>query len=335
MIRVLVADYTRIHTRLLADALMRHADLQVTPFESDCSGLVAAAAAHNIDVLVVSSNLDEQPSRGLDLMQELRAVRPEIRSVLLLGSSKDEAVVRAFRAGARGVFGRNEPLDLLSKCVRCVYKGEIWANTRQVNVAISALADSPTVRAVNAEGMNLLSARELEVVCCLAEGLTNREIGERLKLSQHTIKNYLFRVFNKLGVSSRVELLSMTLTRQSQQRNTGLGKAKELGRDIEASPSESGLMETLAEAALPAAQLAVAQQHLARGTRPQDLIDAYASYLVASERARQAQELMTNRMTPQQVEEAKRKASKWAPTQPASAAGSLDEHVPAESNRKA
>ena len=70
---------------------------------------------------------------------------------------------------------------------------------------------SPTVRAVDANGLNLLSKRELEVVRCLAEGLTNREIADRLGLSQHTIKNYLFRVFDKLGVSSRLELLFMTL----------------------------------------------------------------------------------------------------------------------------
>ena len=61
-------------------------------------------------------------------------------------------------------------------------------------------------------GFDLLSKRELEVVRSLAEGLTNREIAEKLGLSQHTVKNYLFRVFDKLGVSSRVELLFMTLS---------------------------------------------------------------------------------------------------------------------------
>jgi len=69
---------------------------------------------------------------------------------------------------------------------------------------------------VNGNGLSLLSRREMEVVRCLAEGLTNREIAERLQLSQHTIKNYLFRVFDKLGVSSRVELLFMTLNQWSK-----------------------------------------------------------------------------------------------------------------------
>ena len=77
---------------------------------------------------------------------------------------------------------------------------------------MEALATSPVVRAVDANGLSLLSKREMDVVRSLAEGLTNREIAERLGLSQHTIKNYLFRVYDKLGVSSRLELLFMTLT---------------------------------------------------------------------------------------------------------------------------
>jgi len=319
LIRVLVADYTRIHTRLLADALSRHADLQIIPFESDSSGLAAAAAAQNVDVLVISSNLDEQPSRGLEILQELRSSRPDIRTVLLLGSSKDEAVVQAFRAGARGVFGRNDSLDLLSKCVRCVHNGEIWANSPQLSLAIGALANSPIVRAVNAEGMNLLSDREVEVVRCLAEGLTNREIGARLKLSQHTIKNYLFRVFNKLGVSSRVELLFMTLSHRPLDQSSSSKQASN-GHGPE---YETDTIRKSAEAGLPSAQLAMAQLHMARRGGPQDLIAAYMWYLLASERTRQARELVKMLLTPEQIEEAQRKAATWIPSRSSTPAASI------------
>jgi DNA-binding CsgD family transcriptional regulator len=86
---------------------------------------------------------------------------------------------------------------------------------------VEALASSPVVRAVDANGLSLLSKREMDVVRSLAEGLTNREIAERLGLSQHTIKNYLFRVYDKLGVSSRLELLFMTLTQAGSPAGHG------------------------------------------------------------------------------------------------------------------
>ncbi len=167
---------------------------------------------HRVNVVVLSSNLDEEPLRGFELLRELRASNPDIFAIMLLDSSKKESVLQAFRAGARGIFSRHDSVETLSKCIRSVYEGQIWANSQQLSFAVEALATSPVVRAVDANGLSLLSKREMDVVRSLAEGLTNREIAERLGLSQHTIKNYLFRVYDKLGVSSRLELLFMTLT---------------------------------------------------------------------------------------------------------------------------
>src|SRR5580704_9699359 len=261
-IRVLVADNTRIHTQLLADALKRDHGLDVISADSDSHSLIAAAAAHKADVLLLSSNLDEEPLRAFEVLRELRASHPQIRAVMLLDSSKREPILHAFRAGARGIFSRHESVDSLCKCVRSVHEGQIWATSPQMAFAVEALASSPTVRAVDAKGLNVRSKRELEVVHCVAEGLTNREIAERLGLSQHTIKNYLFRVFDKVGVSGRVELLFMTLSQ------TGAGQAPlwshtESHSSSRHSHNESALLLKAAEAGLPAAQLALAQLYLA------------------------------------------------------------------------
>jgi DNA-binding NarL/FixJ family response regulator len=309
-IRVLVADSSRIHTCLVADALKLDPLLEVIPFEAPSSGLVAALQTQRIDVLIISSNLEEQPSRGLEILLELRELRLPTRAVLIPDSSKDEAVLKAFRAGARGVFGSYEPITQLSKCVRCVHQGQIWADSQALRVAVEALANSPTVRAVNAHGMKLLSERELQVVACIAEGLTNKEIAGRLKLSQHTIKNYLFRIFDKVGVSSRVELLFMTLS----QTGAGppVGAASNGSQPHPGDPEqELAVLTKAAEAGLPEAQLALAQLYLTRRSGAQDLVNAYTWYLVATERAFQARGSITKMLTAMQIEEAKQKASVW------------------------
>jgi DNA-binding NarL/FixJ family response regulator len=310
MIRVLVADNSRIHTHLLAEALQRDPVLEVVPFESDSSGLVAAIRTQKTDVLVINSSLDEQHGRGFEVLEELRGQRLKTRVVMLLDSSKDEVVLQAFRAGATGIYSKNQPVEFLCKCVRCVYQGQIWADNQQLGVALGALASSPTLRAVNANGMNLLTERELQVVRCLAEGLTNREIAERLNLSRHTIKNYLFRIFDKLGVSSRVELLFLTLNHGGMWQT--LPAPVKNGQSKDSDPhEESALLRKAAEAGLPAAQLALAQWYLTRRSSPQDLVHAYMWCLVATERALQAHGLLTKMMTPEQIEQAQQAAGIW------------------------
>jgi two-component system, NarL family, nitrate/nitrite response regulator NarL len=306
-IRLLVADGSRFHTQLLVEALRRDSDLLVAPFELDSSSLVAALKAQNVDVLLLSSTLDEQPGRGFELLRELRSSLPKLRVVMLLDSSADEAVLSAFRAGARGVVSRTESVHTLNDCVRHIHDGNIWANHRQLTIAIEALAAAPVVRAVNAKGMSLLSKRELQIVRSLAEGLTNREIAERLKLSQHTVKNYLFRVFDKLGVSSRVELLFMTLADSSVQppqrrkSQAGIGDAG----------NEFSVFLKAAENGLPLLQLAVAQVHIALQKEPQDLVQAYAWSLLAEDRESHTKEQIGTSMTAPQIEEARQQARGW------------------------
>ena len=88
----------------------------------------------------------------------------------------------------------------------------MWVSSRELHYLLQALAEPAPIRLNNVNGNALLSARELEVVSCLAEGLTNREIAQRLTLTEHTVKNYLFRIFDKLGVSSRVEVVLYALS---------------------------------------------------------------------------------------------------------------------------
>lgn len=314
-IRVLVADNTRMHTQLLADALRRDRRLEVLGSASHSRDLVDAVTTHKIAVVVLASNLDEEPERGLEVLRELHNSRPDTRAVMLLDSSKREAVVEAFRAGARGLFSRHESLETLSKCVRTVYEGEVWANSQQILFAIEALASSPAMRTIGADGLSLLSRRELDVVHCLAEGLTNREIAERLGLSQHTIKNYLFRVFDKLGVSSRLELLSLTLSQSPGSSAGSPSVAERSAPGARGDRSDFDSLQKAAEEGSPAAQLSLVQMYLQGKGATKDMLSAYAWCLVSERTSLEMQEKiaaakkhLTEFLTAEQMTEAQHQA---------------------------
>jgi DNA-binding NarL/FixJ family response regulator len=310
-IRVLVADSTRIHTQLLADALKRDHGLEVVSADSDSQGLIAAVVAHKAEVLVISSNLDEEPHRAFEILRELRASHPQIRTVMLLDSSKRDLILHAFRAGARGIFSRHESVDSLCKCVRSVHEGQIWASSVQMSFAVEALASSPTVRAVDANGLDLLSKREMEVVRSLAEGLTNREIAERLGLSQHTIKNYLFRVFDKLGVSSRVELLFMTLSQNSPAQSLLPSLLTNPANGTRHDEATLAICQKAAEQGMPTAQIALAEIYSARRAGPKDLVHAYMWFLIVNEQITRAKNHVNKTMTMEQLLEAEQRAAEW------------------------
>jgi len=207
MIRVLAADSTRMNSQLLAAALERDKRFQVLEPISDAQQILATVAREKPAVVVISVDLDDDRSKGFQVARELRTLHPETRIVLLLDSSDRAQVVEAFRAGACGVFCRSESLKSLAKCIFCVSQGQIWANSRELGYLLEALGEALPLRAIDAQGTALLSRREQEVVRCVAEGLSNREIAHRLGLTEHTVKNYLFRIFDKLGVSKRVEVV--------------------------------------------------------------------------------------------------------------------------------
>ena len=318
-VSIVVADGTCIHTQLLADALRNDHGLQVVAAASNSEELLAAITRVPIDVVVISHNLDDQPGRGTQVLREMRALRPQIKGVILLDSSKPQEVLECFRAGARGIFSKQERLESLCKCIRSVHEGQIWARSVDLDHVLEALANSPLVRATNHQGIELLSARERQVIQHLAGGMTNREIAHALDLSPHTIKNYLFRIFDKLGVSSRTELLYLTMN-HSQARPQRTAN--------EESHSFSVIVEA-AEAGDPCAQLRLAE-HFSQikdvqdnedgqntGVQPAS-VSAYMWYLLAEKavtpmlgQVEEGKNNISRTMSPQQLAEAENRAAAW------------------------
>jgi len=312
LIDVLVGDNTRIHAELMGEALKRDRCLRVIGATAGSREFLELAAHRTPHVAVLSATLDEDSDLGTATLRQFHSAYPHIPAIILLESSKREVVLEAFRSGARGIFSKHESLENLCKCVHAVHDGQIWANSREVRFALEVLSSAPSIRAVSVDGMNLLSKREQEVVQHLAEGLTNREIGTRMGLSQHTIKNYLLRIFDKLGVSNRVELLSLTL--QPSAGNPAGTPTNGNGHD---SPSVRWFLEA-AEKGEPHAQIKLAEFYREGKSLPKDTVAAYAWYLVFARtsdeqrrRAHLAKEKLLATMSADQIVEAERQAAEW------------------------
>ncbi len=173
--------------------------------------LAGTLESHPLDIALVSESLQDGPLTGFQALNELRTVSPKTRAIMLLKTDSSDLVVDAFRAGAKGVFCRTEPLDFLPKCIRAVHDGQIWANSKQLDRVVQALASAVPLKLPNHPRRRKLTKREEQVVQLVVEGYSNREAAKKLGITDHTVSNYLFRVFAKLGISSRVELVLYSL----------------------------------------------------------------------------------------------------------------------------
>jgi two-component system, NarL family, nitrate/nitrite response regulator NarL len=308
-IRVLVADHSPFHTELLVGALKRDPDLQVFGAELNAASLVDASSTHRIDIFILSAFAQGDAQRGLKILQEFHKANPKARAVVLLDSSKPESILEAFRAGAKGFFDHQDSSDLLRRCIRQVHEGHAWVSHDQMTLVLEALAATPKIRAVDGKGMNLLSKREVEVVRCLAEGLTNREIAQRIGLSQHTIKNYLFRIFDKLGVSSRVELLFMTLSGGAAPPLPAQAQLVDSGDSHDETSYIS--CQKAAENGAVAAQLALARMLWSGRTSDKDVIQAYMWFCVAIDQITLTKNSVKKAMSPSQLATAELQMREW------------------------
>jgi DNA-binding NarL/FixJ family response regulator len=203
-VQVVVADSSPIQSQLLTRALKSRKDFQVSAVALETSALHNFMQSNRADVVLIAGN--HLPD--LSLLRWLRVSYPAIAPVLLTEDDDRELVVNALRAGAKGIFLFTQtPFSMLCKCIQCVFHGEVWLNSQQMNYVLDALSEVPTLRVVNSNGRALLTPREEQVVALVADGLTNRGVALELGLSEHTIKKYLLRIFDKIGISSRVELV--------------------------------------------------------------------------------------------------------------------------------
>ncbi len=205
---VVLSDPSRIGCELLKRSIEEHAgEFSVVDCVTTVRAMVDTFREHAPDLVLVSASLEDGPLAGFHALRQLGELRVASRAVMLVDSSDREAVIAAFRGGAKGVFVRDEPVAILFKCMRRVHEGQIWANSEQLNYLLDALGAVSPLRSTPASTEHqVLTAREQQIANLVVQGFSNRDISRKLNLSEHTVKNYLFRIFDKLGISTRVEL---------------------------------------------------------------------------------------------------------------------------------
>ena len=222
-IRVLIADADQMSARLIADGLSRgRHDISVVAVSSNSSETIRELEEKQPNIALINTHLEDGQMRGYHVLQYIQRLSPKTAAIMLIPSSEKDLVVDAFRGGARGIFCKVHPIKLLPKCIRTVHEGQIWADTQNLAFLLDFLTRQKPLRLVKpGGGMTRLTPREAEVVHWLAEGMSTWDISQKLALTEHTIRNYVSSIYDKLGVSSRVELALYAVAREDLDRPSG------------------------------------------------------------------------------------------------------------------
>ncbi len=201
-IRILIADDHPIFRDGLRKLLDGAEDIQIVGEAASGTEAVQLLAKLKPDVLLLDLRMPDKD--GLTVLEEVNFDSLPTRVIVVTAAEDDRDVVRAMRLGARGVVLKQSATDLLIKSIHKVYAGEIWLDSRMTSEVMKAFQKSS--EAGPRREKPLLSDREREIVQLVAQGFRNREIGEKLFISEQTVKNHLHNIFDKLGVGDRLEL---------------------------------------------------------------------------------------------------------------------------------
>ena len=206
-IRVLLVDDHAIVRAGLGMLLAGQPDIAVAADAATCAEGLAAAAREQPDVVLLDLALGGES--GLDLLEGLRAAAPEACVILLTGVADTQAHRRAVRLGVMGIVMKDQAADELIQAIRRVHAGEVWLEPALVASVLSDMAGrgTPAPRDAQAARIASLTERERAIIALICEGLPNKQVGQRLAISEITVRHHLTSIFDKLGVANRLELV--------------------------------------------------------------------------------------------------------------------------------
>jgi two-component system nitrate/nitrite response regulator NarL len=211
-IRVLVADQHPVIRIGVDNLLQTETGIEVVGEAGDSDEAISKTLELRPDILLLALNLRNFP--GLDAMPEVVNISPGTRTILLANMISRQEIMKAMELGARGIVVKDALMESLTPAIRAVSAGQYWIRDRRVPNLIDVLktlTDPP----LRAEKNNLkLTAREMDVVGCVVKGSSNRDIATQFSLSEETVKRHLSNIFEKTGVSTRLELALFAIEHQ-------------------------------------------------------------------------------------------------------------------------
>ena len=200
-IRIVIADDHPVVRRGLSQYFADEDELEVVAECADGESALAETARHSPDVLIV--DLRMPLLGGMDVLRRLKESGAIVPVVLLAGNISDDEVMEAMRLGAKGVVLKEMAPALLVQCIRKVAAGGVWLEKEAVGRALEKMLQTESAREKVRE---VLTPREIDIVRMVARGLGNREVGEKLFISEGTVKTHLHTIYEKLQLKGRVQL---------------------------------------------------------------------------------------------------------------------------------
>jgi DNA-binding NarL/FixJ family response regulator len=201
-IRVIVADSEPIFRVGVRKIVAVEDNIRIVAQVESSAAAVTAVGRFEADLILLACSLSESPA---ETVSSILAIAPAIRIVLVMAEPTEEETVELLRLGACGIVTRSIAPDLLMRCIRKVHEGETWLDSRGVNWVIEAYRAQASQLTLPRNRVQL-NAKELQIIAGVTQGLRNKEIAQEVGTTEQVVKNYLRKVYDKLGVSDRLEL---------------------------------------------------------------------------------------------------------------------------------
>lgn len=213
-VRVILADSQAIYRVGMSKIFAAEGDLHIAAQVEKLEDLRALPPETSADVLVLEGNL---LAGTTDAIPEIVSLMPDVKIIVQTSASDEAHTVEMYRKGVRGIIPRSISPELLVRCIRKIAAGETWIDNKSVNWVIEAYR-SQAVALTDPRLQPRLSAKELNIIALITQGKRNKEIASQIGTTEQVVKNYLRKIYEKLGVSDRLELALYCLHHQLDKK---------------------------------------------------------------------------------------------------------------------